>query len=158
MVALKKRNIKVLLAIGGWNDSAGNKYSRLVNSKQHRDRFITHVVHFLRKYNFDGLDVDWEYPKCWQVKEENNSITMVQKNFRIFSSLTFLNVFFVKVNCKLGPSSDKKAFSDFISELREAFDEYGLLLSAAVSANQKVIDEGTQKLIHCTFNGSREND
>lgn len=76
MVALKKRNIKVLLAIGGWNDSAGNKYSRLVNSKQYRDRFITHVVHFLRKYNFDGLDVDWEYPKCWQVIQGLNLNTV----------------------------------------------------------------------------------
>lgn len=66
-VALKKRGVKVLLAIGGWNDSAGNKYSKLVNNKQARDKFITHVIQFLKKYNFDGLDVDWEYPKCWQV-------------------------------------------------------------------------------------------
>lgn len=66
-VALKKRGVKVLLAIGGWNDSAGNKYSRLVNNKQAREKFITHVIQFLKKYNFEGLDVDWEYPKCWQV-------------------------------------------------------------------------------------------
>lgn len=111
-VALKKRGVKVLLAIGGWNDSAGNKYSRLVNNKQAREKFITHVIQFLKKYNFEGLDVDWEYPKCWQV------------------------------NCKLGPSSDKKAFADFISELREAFNEHGFLLTAAVSPNKKVIDEG----------------
>lgn len=65
---MKKYGIKVLLAIGGWNDSAGDKYSRLVNSKHARDRFITDVVLFLRRYKFDGLDVDWEYPKCWQVR------------------------------------------------------------------------------------------
>ena len=47
-----------------------------------------------------------------------------------------------QVNCKLGPASDKKAFADFISELREVFDEHGLLLSAAVSPNRKVIDAG----------------
>lgn len=61
----------MLLAIGGWNDSAGNKYSRLVNSKAARSNFISHVVEFLKKYNFDGLDVDWEYPKCWQVSEKS---------------------------------------------------------------------------------------
>ena len=29
---LKRRGVKVSLAIGGWNDSQGDKYSRLVNS------------------------------------------------------------------------------------------------------------------------------
>ena len=55
------------LAIGGWNDSKGDKYSRLVNSQEARDKFIQHVIKFLNKYNFDGLDLDWEYPSCWQV-------------------------------------------------------------------------------------------
>ena len=55
------------LAIGGWNDSEGDKYSRLVNSPLARERFIQHLVPFLQKYNFDGLDLDWEYPACWQV-------------------------------------------------------------------------------------------
>ena len=63
----KKRGVKVSLAIGGWNDSEGDKYSRLVNSPEARRRFTRHVVNFLQKYNFDGLDLDWEYPSCWQV-------------------------------------------------------------------------------------------
>lgn len=64
----KRYGIKVSLAIGGWNDSAGDKYSKLVNDPAARARFITHVVNFLQKYGFDGLDLDWEYPKCWQVR------------------------------------------------------------------------------------------
>lgn len=67
MVALKKRGVKVTVAIGGWNDSAGDKYSRLVNSPAARANFISSVLRFLNKYGFDGLDLDWEYPKCWQV-------------------------------------------------------------------------------------------
>ena len=66
----KKRGVKVSLAIGGWNDSQGDKYSRLVNSRKARARFIKHVTKFLLKYNFDGLDLDWEYPACWQVGGE----------------------------------------------------------------------------------------
>ena len=65
----RKQGVKVSLALGGWNDSEGDKYSRLVNSPAARDRFIQHVVNFLQKYNFDGLDLDWEYPACWQVRE-----------------------------------------------------------------------------------------
>lgn len=67
MVAQKRHGTKVTLAIGGWNDSAGDKYSRLVNDPAARKKFTTHVVEFIEKYGFDGLDLDWEYPVCWQV-------------------------------------------------------------------------------------------
>ncbi len=67
VTALKSANKKVLLALGGWNDSEGDKYSRLVSSPESRNRFNTHTVEFLKQHNFDGLDLDWEYPKCWQV-------------------------------------------------------------------------------------------
>ena len=66
-MAFKSKGKKVLIAIGGWNDSEGDKYSRLVNSANSRKRFIAHAVQFIEKYNFDGLDLDWEYPVCWQV-------------------------------------------------------------------------------------------
>lgn len=69
MTALRNRGIKVTVAIGGWNDSAGDKYSRLVNNPAARAKFIAHVIEFIKKYNFDGLDLDWEYPKCWQVRK-----------------------------------------------------------------------------------------
>ncbi|KAB0794995.1 hypothetical protein PPYR_11834 [Photinus pyralis] len=112
VVAYKKKGIKVLLALGGWNDSLGDKYSRLVNNPAARQRFIKHVMEFLAKYDFDGLDLDWEYPKCWQV------------------------------DCKKGPDSDKAAFGAFVKELKEAFIPKGYLLSAAVSPNKIVIDAG----------------
>lgn len=67
VVAFKKKGIKVSLALGGWNDSQGDKYSRLVNNPLARRKFIEHAIQLLKQYNFDGLDLDWEYPKCWQV-------------------------------------------------------------------------------------------
>ena len=68
VTALKKKGVKVVLALGGWNDSAGDKYSKLVNNPESRRRFVEHAVEFVEKHNFDGLDLDWEYPKCWQVR------------------------------------------------------------------------------------------
>jgi chitinase len=55
----KNKGIKVTLAIGGWNDSLGDKYSRLVRDAAARARFIKHVVEFIKKYGFQGLDLDW---------------------------------------------------------------------------------------------------
>lgn len=112
VVAYKKRGLKVLLALGGWNDSAGDKYSRLVNSQASRKKFINHAVQFLEKYNFDGLDLDWEYPVCWQV------------------------------NCNKGPDSDREGFAALLRELSAELKPRQLLLTSAVSPNKMVIDKG----------------
>ena len=68
----KKHGIKVTLALGGWNDSKGDKYSRLVNNPAARARFIEHAIKFIEKHDFDGLDLDWEYPSCWQVRQSRD--------------------------------------------------------------------------------------
>ncbi|CAG9856716.1 unnamed protein product [Phyllotreta striolata] len=112
VIEYKSKGVKVSIAIGGWNDSLGDKYSKLVNNPEARRRFIEHVVKFLDKYGFDGLDLDWEYPKCWQV------------------------------DCKKGPDSDKPAFAQFVKELKDAFRPRGYLLSSAVSPSKTVIDAG----------------
>jgi len=64
---LKTSNKKVLLGLGGWVDSETDKFSKLVSNPTSRSKFITHSIDFLKQNNFDGLDLDWEYPKCWQV-------------------------------------------------------------------------------------------
>lgn len=67
VTAFKKKGVKVLIGLGGWNDSLGSKYSQLVNNPSARKRFIENALAFIDQYGFDGLDLDWEYPKCWQV-------------------------------------------------------------------------------------------
>ena len=55
VTSLKKYGIKVTVAIGGWNDSLGGKYSKLVNNPAARAKFVSHVVEFVEKHDFDGL-------------------------------------------------------------------------------------------------------
>lgn len=112
VVAYKKKGIRVTVAIGGWNDSLGSKYARLVLDPQARQRFIESVLAFCEKYGFEGLDLDWEYPVCWQV------------------------------DCTKGSPAEKAGFASLVRELSAAFKPKGLLLSAAVSPSKKVIDAG----------------
>ncbi|XP_015515301.2 probable chitinase 2 [Neodiprion lecontei] len=57
----KHPGLKVTIAIGGWNEGSAN-YSELAASPQRRQTFVNSAVDFVRKYNFDGLDLDWEFP------------------------------------------------------------------------------------------------
>ena len=64
---MKNHALKIMIALGGWKDSKGSKYTRMVRDAASRKRFIDDAVRFLETHNFDGLDLDWEYPACPQV-------------------------------------------------------------------------------------------
>ena len=50
-----------MLAVGGWN--MGSKpFMYVLQSREDMQEFATNTVRFLRHFNFDGLDIDWEYP------------------------------------------------------------------------------------------------
>ena len=100
----------VLLSLGGWSDSSGDKYSRLVNNHNARDNFVKKTVKFLELHNFDGLVLEWHFPVCWQS------------------------------DCTKGPASDKQGFASLVTELMKAFQPKRLTLGATLSGYKSVID------------------
>jgi chitinase len=62
LTALRKQNphLTILVSVGGWLWSTN--FSDVSLTAQSRELFIQSVMEFLRQYDLDGLDIDWEYP------------------------------------------------------------------------------------------------
>lgn len=62
LAALKRKYpaLKTVVSVGGWNGSG--KFSDAALTSESRSAFAASAVAFVRKYGFDGIDVDWEYP------------------------------------------------------------------------------------------------
>ncbi|KAG4435120.1 hypothetical protein IFR05_009385 [Cadophora sp. M221] len=59
-------DLKVYIAIGGWtfNDPGptASTFSDIAGSEANQKAFIKSLIAFMSTYNFDGVDIDWEYP------------------------------------------------------------------------------------------------
>lgn len=53
-------NLKILISIGGWTWS--RNFSDAVLTTQGQSKFAKSAVEIMRKYDLDGVDIDWEYP------------------------------------------------------------------------------------------------
>lgn len=68
VTALKSRdlNLRVYISLGGWtfNDPGPTRttFSDIANSVPNQAIFIRSLISFMATYNFDGVDIDWEYP------------------------------------------------------------------------------------------------
>ncbi|KAF7286452.1 chitinase 7 [Rhynchophorus ferrugineus] len=64
IIALREKNpdLKVLLAIGGWAFGS-TPFKELTGNVFRMNQFVYDAIDFLREYKFNGLDVDWEYPR-----------------------------------------------------------------------------------------------
>lgn len=79
---LKEKNIylKALLGVGGWNEGSST-YSTMSADPSKRKMFIESSIKLLKAHDFDGLDLDWEYPTQRGGKPEDyeNYITLLSE-------------------------------------------------------------------------------
>lgn len=53
-------NLKLDLSVGGWTLSEG--FGWMARDPVRRKAFVDSAVRFLQQFDFDGIDIDWEYP------------------------------------------------------------------------------------------------
>ena len=78
IMALKKANaeLKILLAVGGWSFGTA-KFKEMSATRYSRQTFVFSAIPFLRQHGFDGLDLDWEYPKG--ADDKRNFVSLVKE-------------------------------------------------------------------------------
>ncbi|MCI1904400.1 MAG: glycosyl hydrolase family 18 protein [Enterococcaceae bacterium] len=58
-----QNNVSAMFSIGGWNNSVvDHGFDLVTQTPEKMDAFTTEAVQFMLKYDYDGLDIDWEYP------------------------------------------------------------------------------------------------
>ncbi|KAJ4165704.1 hypothetical protein LMH87_007325 [Akanthomyces muscarius] len=68
VTGLKRRQtgLEVWIAVGGWamNDPGPYRtaFSDMAKSTKNQDAFFESLITFMQRHDFDGIDLDWEYP------------------------------------------------------------------------------------------------
>ncbi len=61
-----RENIEVFLSVGGWGigDEAGDdtRFHRMAERPEGRKKFAASIMNVVSTFQFDGVDLDWEYP------------------------------------------------------------------------------------------------
>jgi GH18 family chitinase len=89
LAVTKANNIKRMFAAGGWDNS--QYFSAIASNAGSRQAFINSVVAAIDKYDFDGIDVDWEYPVTGGAQEgtkadKQNFVTLLKEMRTAFSN------------------------------------------------------------------------
>lgn len=74
--------VKVFISIGGWDlgDGGGNytRFEELAGSQLTRTTFVKSAMDLVRKFDLDGVDIDWEYPQTIEPSSTNFVLLMKQ--------------------------------------------------------------------------------
>ncbi|MGO5066469.1 MULTISPECIES: glycosyl hydrolase family 18 protein [unclassified Clostridium] len=121
----KYPNVKVLISIGGWSQSAG--FHNVAKTPESRKIFADSVVDFIREWELDGADIDWEYPTF---KREGDTVDNPNDQ-----------------GTPLADDSEKETFTLLLKDLRETLNKAGKKdnkyyeLTAAVGCGKDKIEK-----------------
>ncbi|MBM7116001.1 glycosyl hydrolase family 18 protein [Archangium primigenium] len=62
VTAAHAKGVKVLIAVGGWNNGDDSAFEQLAANATARNTFVNNLVNYVTQAGLDGVDIDWEYP------------------------------------------------------------------------------------------------
>jgi len=114
---LKNPDLITILAIGGWNEGS-KKYSEMAADAAKRATFIASAVAFVQKYNFDGMDLDWEYPaeRGGEPIDKDDYVQLIKE---LKTGLAEAGLI---LSCSVGPGKDTIDDSYHLQQMAEYVD------------------------------------
>jgi len=129
ITALKRKfpQLKILLGIGaGFDKEQPEKYLSLLENSGARIAFINSAHSLVKTYDFDGLDLAWQFPEN-KAKKHHSGIGKLWKGFKkIFTGDSILDE---------KAAEHKEEFVALVRELKNAFRHEGYQLSLTVNPN-----------------------
>lgn len=120
----RNRNFKVMLSIGGWTYSSN--FPAPASTPQGRDTFAKSCVELVKNLGFDGIDIDWEYPKT--PEEAGHFVELlaeVRKQLDEYAARAANNYHFeMSVACPAGPDNFQKLK---VSEMDKYLDFWNIM-------------------------------
>ncbi|KAK0181138.1 hypothetical protein PV327_003445 [Microctonus hyperodae] len=117
--ALRKKNpsLKTIIAIGGWNEGS-KSYSEMAKTAKGREEFSTNAVKFVRKYHFNGFDLDWEYParRGGAPEDKENFIELLKVMRKDFDKYN------LTISAAVAATKSSASLSYVVSELNKYLD------------------------------------
>lgn len=130
----KTPRVKTLLSIGG-GGSNSTLFSIIAGSRAERGKFIKSTIDVARKYGFDGVDLDWEFPaddvdmanlavlyKEWRRGLVSESLTSRKPRLLLTSAVYFAAGFFLD-EPRSYPAREMSKYLDWVSPM--CFDYHG---------------------------------
>lgn len=106
--------VKVFISIGGWNigDGGGNdtRFEVLASSPDTRTTFVQSAMKIVRKFNLDGVDIDWEYPDPIEPSASNFVLLMKQLSDSLHAAGKKLSAAIVSFKDRYGYGIKEEAF------------------------------------------------
>jgi chitinase len=72
-----QHQVRVMLSLGGWDES--HNFPAVAANAALRTNFVSACMEAVRRYDFDGIDIDWEYPGF----AEHNGTPADRENFTL---------------------------------------------------------------------------
>ena len=71
--------VKVLISVGGADTAVAGAFTEMSSNPELRTKFVDNLFDFVIKNNYDGVDIDWEFPSD---EIEKNVLTILIKELR----------------------------------------------------------------------------